>query len=145
MNPLALFLPFLLLPGPPVVSPAPATVQAAPPLEWRAQYHGDEEAGAQVVMDAWHWGHLWRRLGQSAPPLDFTRYCAVVAFAGRRPTGGFTLEFQEPVPQGDDLLLRWRVRPPAPGSFVTEAIAHPWKVWALPRPKGGIRVERAKE
>lgn len=134
-----------LLLGAPAVSLPARSSQEAEGLEWRGQYHGEQEAGAEVVTNAAQWARLWRRLNQHAPPLDFTRSCAVVAFAGQRPTGGFTLEFLDAVPQGEDLLVRWRVRPPAPNAFVTQALARPWKVQVFPRPKGGIRVERAKE
>jgi hypothetical protein len=138
--------PFLcLLLGATAAPPPARSRQETESLEWRGQYHGEQEAGAEVVANVAQWARLWRRLNQPAPPLDFTRSCAVVAFAGQRPTGGFTLEFLDAAPQGEDLLIRWRVRPPAPDAFVTQALARPWKVKVFPRPKGGIRVERAQE
>ncbi|WP_257310477.1 protease complex subunit PrcB family protein [Geothrix fuzhouensis] len=123
---------------------AAGMAQGVEDQEWRGRYHGDSETSAEVVTNTAQWNRLWRRLDQSAPPLDFTRCCAVVAFAGRRPTGGFTLEFLNAVPQGDDLLVRWRVRPPAPDAFVTQAFAQPWKVKVLMRPKGTVKVVRAE-
>jgi hypothetical protein len=132
-----LFPALALLPGP----PARTGVPEAPP-DWRGQYHGEDRPGAEVVMEAGAWARLWRRLGRSAPPLDFSRWCAVVAFAGERPTGGYTLEILDPVPRGDDVLVRWRVRPPARGAFVTEALARPWRVEVLPRPKGAVKLEQ---
>jgi len=142
-QPLVLFLGLLLGASSVPLSAAPA--QGTESLEWRGQYHGDPETGAEVVTNVAQWSRLWRRLDQSAPVLDLTRYCAVVAFAGQRPTGGFTLEFLDSVPQGDDLLVRWRVRPPAPDAFVTQAFAQPWKVKAFPRPRGRVRLEQASQ
>lgn len=139
----------LILAGAAVTAPAQAPPQAGeratPAQEWRGQYRSQPEPGAEVVMDAHRWERLWRSLDQRAPALDFTVHCAVVAFAGQRPTGGFTLEFLEPVPQGDDLLIRWRVRSPAPDSYTTQALAQPWKVKAFPRPKGMVKLERVKD
>lgn len=119
----------------------PAVPEALP--EWRGQYHGEARPGAEVLMDAGAWTRLWRRLDRRPPPLDFSRWCAVAAFAGERPTGGTTLEILDPVPQGDDVLIRWRIRPPAWGAFVTEALARPWRVVVLPRPRGTVKLEQA--
>lgn len=141
-QPVVLSLCFLL--GTALVPTSAGLAQGVEDQEWRGQYHGDAETSAEVVTNSAQWNRLWRRLDQSAPPLDFTRCCAVVAFAGRRPTGGFTLEFLDAVPQGDDLLVRWRVRPPAPDAFVTQAFTQPWEVKALPRPKGTVKVVRAE-
>ncbi len=125
----------------PTAAQTPPASPTADPLEWKGQYGGDAE-GAELILDAAHWNSLWRSLERPAPTLDFTKFFAVVAYAGERPTGGFTLEFLEPAPQGDDLLIRWRVRSPSPDSYTTQAIAHPWKVKAFPRPKGTVRLEQ---
>lgn len=142
MNPRSWTLPLCLLLGAAPAVPGRAAQAAKATLEWSGQYGGDPSPGAEVVMDAGQWGRLWRRLERPAPPLDFSRYCAVVAFAGQRPTGGFTLEFLPPIPQGKDLRVRWRVHPPSPQSYVTEAFAQPWHVKAFPRPGGGVKLER---
>jgi hypothetical protein len=143
-------LPALVLGGAaaslPAQAPPPAAAEAvAPTLEWRGQYHGQPEPGAEAVLDAHRWERLWRSLDQRPPALDFKTHCAVAAYAGMRPTGGFTLEFLEPVLQGDDLLIRWRVRRPAPDSYTTQALAQPWKVKAFPRPRGKVKLEQVKD
>jgi hypothetical protein len=141
----AWIIPTLLLawPGLTAQTSAPTGTETAPLLEWRGQYGGNPEASADAVLDAHHWNRLWKSLERAAPPLDFTMYCAVVAYAGLKPTGGFTLDFLDPVPRGDDLLIRWRVRAPAPDSYTTQALARPWQVKAFPRPKGKVLLERA--
>lgn len=121
---------------------APLPVKTTETLEWRGQYGGDPEEGARVLMDLGRWEGLWEGLAKEPPALDFAKYCAVVAHAGKCPTGGYTLEFLEPVLQGDDLLVRWRVRSPSPESFTTQAITQPWKVKAFPRPKGRVKLEK---
>jgi hypothetical protein len=124
------------------VSPLPQA-PSAPSLEWRGQYQGEPSPAAATVMDAHRWARLWRSLDQPAPPLDFARYFAVVAFAGEEPTGGYTIEFLPPVVQGDGLLIQWRVKAPSPETYTTQAIAHPWKVKAFPRVAGAVKVEQA--
>jgi len=113
--------------------------------EWRGQYGGEDAPLAHVITRAAAWARLWRRLDKPVPQVDFTQNCVVVAFAGLRPTGGFAIEYLDPVTQGDDLLVRWRVRRPAPGSYVTQALARPWKVKVFTKPKGSLGVEQVQD
>ncbi len=126
---------------PSVLAEAQSPASPAPATRWQGQVSGEAEPGARVVTEAGDWARLWRALGRDAPPLDFSRWCAVVAFAGERPTGGFRLVFEEPVQEGADLVIRWRVLPPGPDQIVTQALAHPWRVQAYPRPAGRVRLE----
>ncbi len=119
--------------------PAATEAKTMSVLEWKGQYGGAPETGREVVTDAAGWERLWRGLGKPAPALDFSAYAAAAVFAGQKPTGGFTVRFDEPEPRGDDLLVRARVV--APTGFVTQAFAQPWAVRAFPRPKGRLIVE----
>lgn len=115
--------------------------KAEKPMEWKGQYGGPIDAGTEVAADEGAWTRLWLQLGQDAPPLDFKKYFAVAVFAGERPTGGFTVEFLDPVPKGMDVIVRYRIK--APSGFATMAIAQPWKVRAFERVKGKVFVEAA--
>ena len=117
--------------------------KAEKPMEWKGQYGGPIDAGTEVATDAGAWGRLWLQLGQDAPPLDFKKYFAVAVFAGERPTGGFTVEFLDPVPKGMDVIVRYRIKEPT--GFTTQAIAQPWKVRAFERVRGKVFVEAAPE
>ncbi|MDE2509890.1 MAG: protease complex subunit PrcB family protein [Elusimicrobia bacterium] len=108
-------------------------------LEWKGQQGGPQIHGHQIVYDADAWDAGWRELGQAAPALDFARYAAVFVYVGQRPTGGFKVAFEDPIAQGDDLLVRYRIL--KPDGMVTQAITHPWHVRAFPRPKGRVIVE----
>jgi hypothetical protein len=112
-------------------------------MEWKGQYGGPADAGAEVASDAAAWRRLWLTLGQDAPALDLNKYSAVAVFAGEQPTGGYAVELLDPVRKGRDLIVRYRIKPPA--GFTTQAIARPWKVRAVPRAKGKIIVEAAPE
>ncbi|MBI3563607.1 MAG: protease complex subunit PrcB family protein [Elusimicrobia bacterium] len=115
----------------------------APVLEWKSQQGGRPEEGVVVADDYAAWTKVWKELGQTAPGVDFKKYVGVVVFVGEKPTGGFTVVFQEPVAKGDDSVVRYTV--PKPGGFVTQAFTHPWKAKAFPRPKGKLIVEAAAQ
>ena len=134
-----IFAAALLLAGP----AGAKTKKAEKPMEWKGQYGGPIDSGTLVAVDAAAWTRLWLILGQEQPPLDFTKQFAVAVFAGERPTGGYTVEFLDPVPKGPDLIVRYRVNPPT--GFSTQAVAQPWKVRAFARVKGKVYVEAAKE
>ena len=65
----------------------------------------------------------------------------MAVFVGERPTGGFSASFDDPAVKGDDLVVRYRIKKPAPTAFVTQAFAQPWKARVFPRPKGKVLVE----
>lgn len=109
--------------------------------EWKGQMGGPAAPGHKVVTDDAEWQGVWRELGKDAPALDFTRYSAVVVYLGEKPTGGCTAVFDEPVEEDGNLIVRYRL--PKPSGFTTQAFAYPWKVRAVPRPKGRVIVEYA--
>lgn len=111
------------------------------PMEWKGQYGGPIDPGTEVAADEGAWTRLWLTVGQDAPPLDFKKFFAVAVFAGERPTGGYTVEFLDPVPKGMDVIVRYRVKEPT--GFATQAIAQPWKIRAFERVKGKVFVEAA--
>lgn len=113
------------------------------PMEWKGQYGGPIDPGTMVAADESAWTRLWLMVGQDAPPLDFKKYFAVAVFPGERPTGGWTVEFLDPVPKGMDVVVRYRIKEPS--GFATQAIAQPWKVRAFERVKGKVFVEAAAE
>lgn len=125
--------------------PAAAATEKTPMsiMEWKGQYGGPSEPGSVVANDQAAWQRAWKQVGKEAPPLDFAQFVGVMVFVGEKPTGGWTVAFDAPLAQGDDVLLRYRV--PKPGGFTTQAFAQPWKAHAFPRPKGRVIVEAASE
>jgi len=117
--------------------------KAEKPMEWKGQYGGPIDPSTEVAADAGAWMRLWLQVGQDAPPLDFKKYFAVAVFAGERPTGGYTVEFLEPVMKGVDVTVRYRINPPT--GFSTQAIAQPWRIRAFARVPGKVFVVAATE
>jgi len=129
-----------------VLALLPFAAQAAKkdkPMEWKGQNGGTVDAEERVIVDANGWTRLWLMIGQDAPPLDFVKYYAVAVFAGERPTGGYVVDFQEPVAKGKDTVVRYTVKTPT--GFTTQALTQPWKVRAFPRVKGKVSIEAIKE
>mgnify|MGYP001619178054 CR=1 FL=1 len=116
-------------------------IMTAPVEEWKGQQGGPLEPGHQLVTDLKGWKALAARLGLHANAPDFSKSIVVAVFVGERPTGGFSASFENPAAEGDDLLVRYRIKKPAPTSFVTQAFAQPWKARTFPRPKGKVIVE----
>jgi hypothetical protein len=108
-------------------------------LEWKGGNGGSATHSHLIVYDDDGWQGAWRELGKDAPPLDFSKYCALIVHVGERPTGGFGVTFEAPVQKGDDLLVRYRIVKPT--GFVTQAFTRSWAVKALPRPKGRLIAE----
>lgn len=107
--------------------------------EWKGQMGGGAAPGHKVVTDAAEWKALWAELGKDAPDLDFDAYSAVAVILGEKPTGGYTAVFDKPVEDDGNLIVRYRL--PKPTGFTTQAFAYPWKVIAVPKPKGRVIVE----
>lgn len=116
--------------------------QAIPARAWRDSFGGDRIPGSEVVQDAGHWNSVWRKLKRDTPPLDFTTYFVAVAYAGEWGTGGYSIKFLEPVAEGDDLLIRWQIQTPEPGSMQTQVLTQPWEAQAFERPKGSVRMQQ---
>lgn len=105
---------------------------------WRGSFGGPALPGAAVIGDAAQWNALWRSLSRDTPAFDFTGSVAVVAYAGEEANAGYAVDFLEAAPQGDDLLVAWRILPPPPDVAVPQVLTRPWAVQAFPRPKGAV-------
>lgn len=118
---------------------------SAPVEEWKSQQGGPSEPGHALVTDAKGWKSLAAQLGLNAASPDFSKSVVVAVYAGEQPTGGFSVLFDEPAAKGDDLVVRWRIKKPSSGGFVTQAFTKPWKARVFPRPKGKVLVEFVAE
>lgn len=104
-------------------------------MEWKGQYGGPGQAGSQVVTDAKGWEALWRVLGKDAPALDLKTHAAAAVFVGDKPTGGWSVKFEEPKTKDGDVIVFYSVL--APKGFATQAFTAPYVVKAFPKPAKG--------
>ncbi|BDU74662.1 protease complex subunit PrcB family protein [Mesoterricola silvestris] len=134
---LALAVPALAL------AAAPSTPREAQAARiWRDSFGGKPTPGAEVLGDASAWNAFWRSQNRDTPAFDFTGAVAVVAYGGEKATGGYAVDFLEPTPQGNDLVVTWQVVPPPADAMVPQVLTRPWAVRAFPRPTGGVIVKQ---
>jgi len=107
--------------------------------EWEASFGGDLLTGSKLLVNEFQLSRVLESVGRPACPLDFNQYVAVIAFAGEKSTGGYSIEMNS-TPLGDDLVILWRVLCPPPGAMTTQVFTRPWHLAAFPRPKGMVRV-----
>ncbi|MBI4422411.1 MAG: protease complex subunit PrcB family protein [Elusimicrobia bacterium] len=116
------------------------------PNEWRGAFCAQAQPSARIVESPAEWSDLWRAaLNQPAPVVDFSRHFALAVFLGSKPTGGFGVEFLDPISDGRELLLRYRVREPAPDGMVTQAFTQPYAVKLYRRTKLRVALAEAKD
>lgn len=122
----------------------PADGQVRPPRvtgwsTWEGSHGGDLLPGSKLLANENQLNSFLESVGQQPDTLDFKQYGAVLAFAGERATGGYSIEM-DAVPLGDDLLIRWRVLCTPADAMTTQVITRPWHLAAFLRPKGQVQV-----
>lgn len=116
-------------------------------MEWKGQNCRVSAPGALTVTDPEQWKELWSKtLGRpEAPPsVDFSKSLAVAVFLGSRPTGGFAVEFLEPVVSGGKAVFAYRVKAPGKGMFVIQAFTQPYAVRVFDRPAVPAEVRESR-
>ena len=123
----SLFCGLILLSGA-ALADEPATA-VAPEQQWRVSLLDltSAEPSAWRVFDERQWQEFWiRNYHQEPPPLpDLPRCSVLVVTGGERPTGGYRLEVVRAVKVSGRWVIEFVVHKPAPGTFVTQALAYP--------------------
>ena len=119
-------------------NPAPAQRPEPPQrLEWQGTYSIQKTPLARLITSESQWHDLWRGLlGEAVkapPPVDFRDYVVAVVFLGERRTGGYGVEFPEPLINEKKMVILYRERRPGPNSFVTQALTQPYHIKAFKR------------
>lgn len=105
----------------------------------RGTQSGIVRPSRSVITTPDEWAALWAQHTAHAepppprPPVDFVCEMVVAVFAGERPTGGHAVEITRIVPEGSAATVYYRETTPPPGSFVTEALTHPFHIVRLRR------------
>jgi hypothetical protein len=118
-------------------------VKTISPGSWSGLYGGDEE-GTLTVSDARAWAGLWGRLSrQPVPDLDFSRQQVVGVFLGPQASGGFSVEISPELSVlPTAVVVRYRVREPAPDRTPPEGATAPFALRAIERTALPVRFER---
>ncbi len=96
-------------------------------MKWEGSYSNKDTQEALIINNVSAWETLWKKaVGENAPAVDFFRYEAAAVFAGRKNTGGFSVEFSEPEIRGDKKVVRYVIKSPGSGSFAAQALTQPY-------------------
>lgn len=99
-----------------------------------------------IVKSAGDWQKLWERhcsreIGEKPPlpKVDFDRYVLVAAFAGSKPTGGYSVSLTGR--QGPrEFSVTATLEKPAKGEILAQAFTYPFAMEAFPRSTKPMRV-----
>jgi len=95
-----------------------------------------------VVRDSQTWQSLWSAHAgpaTQAPDIDFATSMVLAAFAGERPTPGYSVEIVEPRQIGSSLVVPVTEAGPPRGMISAQMIVTPFHIVALPRTDGDVR------
>lgn len=106
-------------------------------MEWKGQSCAESDAKAELISDAKSWKALWlEAFGDSkpVPEVDFTQNVAAAVFIGTKRTGGYSVQFFEPVADGGKTVIGYSVKSPGQGMFVIQAFTTPYAIRLYPKP-----------
>jgi hypothetical protein len=113
-------------------------------MEWRGASCPIALPQTLVVRDAAGWDKLWKDvLNQDAPKVDFTKHLAAAVFLGVRNTGGYSVEFLEPVEDARGMTLRYRVHPPK--GMAIQAFTQPYAIRLYPKTDLPVKLEELRK
>lgn len=113
--------------------------------EWSGVFSGISDFHRAVVQDPEEWKSLWRKaFGEEVPEVDFEKYFAAAVFMGAKNTGGYWVEFLDPVERKGKWVVRYRLHSPGPGSFVIQAFTRPFAVKLFEKKNLKIVLEEAR-
>jgi hypothetical protein len=115
---------------------------AALAMDFKGQNCPVETPGHRLIESPAAWTALWKDLGKPAPAQEFAKSFAVAVFAGRKPTGGWSIAFDEPKPEKDALVVRYAVKKPK--GMATMALTAPYAVRTFAKTGRPVRVEERK-
>lgn len=94
-----------------------------------------QTSGTRTVTTAEAFTELWRQHtgALDAPPtVDFGQQTVLAAFAGEKPTGGYSTVITSVTLLDKTLTVRYKVNAPASGTPVTQIITYPAHIVSIP-------------
>jgi hypothetical protein len=124
--------------GVPRAIPFAAETGAAPsnPVEFlsiiKGYRSGVREPLQVVIRSEAEWLELWRKhsndLYTTPPVVLFDQEIVAAIFLGEKPTGGYDVTIVRAERNGDELVIYYQEKAPAPGSIVTQAFMQPFHI-----------------
>lgn len=75
--------------------------------------------------------------------IDWKKQMVVVVTAGPKPTGGYSVTIDKLVAADKQLTVKWTLKSPGPGDFVTQAFTHPAQAALTEQFEGKVKFDPA--
>ena len=109
-------------------------------MDWSGMYCGKKEPEVITVDDRAGWEGVWKTISEKpAPEVDFSKYVVIAVFAGEKNTGGYSVEFLEPVTRDGKKVIPYRIKSPGESLFTVQSLTQPYHLRAFER--GSLPVE----
>ncbi|HUQ31050.1 MAG TPA: DUF885 family protein [Pyrinomonadaceae bacterium] len=106
---------------------------------YNSRYEGGRRL--QLITNQTDWASAWEVIGRGSsapmPEVNFNTRAVLIAYQGRKNTGGYNISIAEIRRDGATLVVRVNEQAPKPGDFVTEALTSPFVAVSIPRPFEG--------
>ena len=118
-----------------------------------SQYGGPEHASLAALQSKREWMHLWSQMephlphemnqtgSLPLPSIDFDRHTLIVAAAGKRPSGGFSVVIRSVAESESEVLVSVVEEQPGRNCVVTDSLTYPIALALIPRTKKRVRFE----
>lgn len=109
-------------------------------------YSGMKEPLAKIITNTKEWEDLWKKhvsVLVPQPPLpevDFDSYVLAAIFTGEKRTSGYQIVVNEIVPEGNNVIVRYRETEPPANSFTLQVLTQPHIILKIEKPKGTVQL-----
>ncbi len=109
-------------------------------------FSGIKEPLEKVITTNEEWEELWKKhvsviVPQPlVPEVDFESNVLAVLFAGEKNKSGYQIRLKEVVPQGKDVIVRYKMVEPPENSFTLTVLTQPFIFIKIPKPEGTVQL-----
>ena len=114
---------------------------------YNSRYEGAR--AVSLITSQQDWENAWNLIGRGSsgpmPEVNFNTRAVIIAYQGRKNTGGYGISIAEIRREGMTLRVRVNEQIPKPTDVVTDALTSPFVAVSIPRPPEGVNVKYVDE
>ena len=116
----------------------------------KGNFSGIQQPLQVVVTNKTQWEELWakhtaQKIPKQLPPeIDFTKASVIVVAAGRKNTGGYSIEIADLRRADGKTEVIVSEKQPKPGGFNIQALTAPFHIIQVPRVEGKVNFRSAE-
>lgn len=109
-------------------------------------FSGIREPLQKVISTNEEWEDFWKKHVSvivpqpPVPEIDFENTVVAAIFAGEKNKSGYQVRLKEVVPEGKDVILRYKLVEPPENSFTLTVITQPFILVKIPKPEGTVQL-----